>query len=405
MSIRFVEGCGSLPTSVVDGNLLVHSGENIVASIPLPFKKKFNGRLTSEIIRYANVLVFTIVDEDKILVMRYDGSWTIYTMDFIPIYFGQYDYNTVIKPYVLIDRFGSYKIIPIGYKKPRLYAAYLIRYPSSDIMHYTASYQQITYEVGGLDIPIVRGVYINGLNEGTDAYPCLEVSGDLLMYETFVRIPSKVIPMAHSNLQDKILVDANGQNDLHATMARRKAYGEVEVIINKKFTPPVYSGELIDLDYLIQSGNCVDGLPLEKAVYLMAVTMNLHQELLIGSAISGFKYEYVDNYGVVYINNSRDLWEEPYDEEMHENCSVAFGQSDYKLCGYVAKPVLEISTPTVLPRVATRDGKIFVGNSVIDCGGLKVASRPDPNMAGYQECVMNGNRAVIYLEDGSYKII
>lgn len=406
MGIRFVRDCGTLPTQVVDGNLVVFGcDKKIAASIPLPFKKKLNGRLTSEFIRYDNVFVLTEVNDSDILVMRYDNSWTIYTKDMIPIYFGTYDKETVFDPYVTIDRFGSYKDIPMWKKKPRLFAAYLIRYKQTDLMHYTAVGYPCVRELSGIEDESIRTVFIKGLNIGTEGYPCLEPALDSLVYEGWLEIPSKDTLCTDLNIQNKILRPDVMDESTYVCITRRRPYGELEYALQKRFNPPDYIWKQLDVTFMTQPDNAKAGLPQDKIMYNIAVMMNLYPDLLVGSEINGITLQFVDNFGEVSINPAQDLWYEQCDPTLHNAAVIQRGDANYKCCGYVAAKVAEISTPTVLPRLIRDGNTLYLKGASFDIGGMNVADKPDPTMAGYQECVAQGMNAVLYLADGSYKII
>lgn len=399
MSIRLVNGCGTLPTSLKDGNLLIYSyGNKIAATIPLPFKTKFNGPYSTEFIRYPNVLVITPTDQGDILVLRYDGSYTLYTSDMRPKGFGNYDPD-IIMSQVYIDKFGCYREIPEGMKKPRLYEAYLIRYRQTPIINYTCAFHRWTKEVCNLNDPDVLDVFHKGLNLGIAGYPMLDPMQDCLFYEKRLLIPCNDVDVSLPDLQNRIAYSTEYGYSGFNVLARRCPYGEVTRFVQGSFKPPEYIKEMIDTDYLSKPDRSFSGREKETILYQMACVMSRDPSIIFACEISSYVFFTVDDMGTVRNHRTYDITLEEVDYEGERETNIPSAKSKYNMCGYVNSTVMEISEPTVLPRLAHYQGKVYKGNKeILVPPGVTVAQRPDATMKGFVDCVQQKKDILLYTD-------
>ena len=404
MSIRLVNGCG-LPTSIKDGVLCIHGYDNkIVASITLPFNTKFNGELNAELIKYPNVLLITPAD-DGVLVMRYDGTYTLYTMDMRPKGFGKYDTN-IIYSQVTIDRLGSFEEVPFGFKKPRLYAAFFIRYRDSKAMHYTCIEHPVIKEIASLADEEVVNILNEGLNVGTEGWPKFTPVQDCLFFEGRVIIPCNDVYATVPVLQNNILYSCENNDDAFFTMYRRKPYAEVVCELQEKFTVPAFMKEMLDIEYLAKPDRAKVDRRKSEVAYQMACMMSKHQDYILACELDGYVCYCVDDMGKVFYHQIFDLSLGTMDLEGTQECILSSASSKHSLCGYVNSRVMEISIPTIIPRLPYRSGSIFVaGKEILVKPDVSVARVPDSKMSGFRECVTNKQNCVLYHEDYTYEFM
>lgn len=399
MSIRIVDGCGTLPTSLKDGNLLIYGyNKKIVATIPLPFKTKFNGPYVTEFIMFPNVMVLTTTDQGDVLVMRFDGSYTLYTEDLRVKGFGTFDMN-LFKSQIYADVFGSYEEIPEGKKKPRLYEAYIVRFRESDVILYTCAYHRWIKNVCNLNDPRVYDIFVKGLNLGITGYPKLTPMQDCLQSEEGYVVPCDDIDLTVPDIQGRLRYTTEEGYTGFNILARRCPYGEVVRSLCQKFDPPDYVKEMIDVHYLGQPDRSFSGLPKSTLLYQMACVMNLHPEYIMACEISSFVFYTVDDEGTVRNHTLYDYTAETVDYEGQLQTRVPCAKSKYNMCGFINNRAMEISTPTILPRLPHFEGKVYVGDKeIVVPSGVTAAQRPDPMMKGYVECVAQGASCVLYTD-------
>ena len=406
MSIRLLEGTSIIPTSVKEGNLLFHGfNMNVVASIPLPFKRKFNGPICAEVIEAPNVRVLTELDDGMLLVMRFDGSWTIYTSSMVPLYYGEFSNQEVFSPYLTVDPFGSLTYIPKGYKKQRAYKSYLVRYTQSNELHYISEGWTNGMVFTDTDNPVFKKLFVEGLNAGIQHHPSLSVLSDVnaIYYQNYYPIYVQHMDVTISALQGRIAVCPMTIPRNYVTLARRHAFAEVEEYLENPTYIPNYIESMIDCSMLKEYVNSDSGLTTPETHKYMDYIMQKNPEFILAFEICGNAVVFVDRLGRIYYSAPATYWESGLNVG---ECAgaVRHFETDTKLVGFAVKRVTDISAPTVLPRVPAKGNKVWIHGKELDIKET-IADRPDKTFAGYQESVLKDKDAVIYLADGSYIIV
>ena len=406
MGIRIVDTCGTLPTSLKDGNLIIYGfNKKPVAAIPLPFKAKPSGPYNDERMKYPNVMVVTPIDGGLILVMRYDGTYTIYTDDFRPKMFGKYD-TDLWKRFIHVDRMGCFKHIPVGYKKERLYDAYVIRYEQSNAVHYTCVDHPTCKEIVNFNDQEVVDIFNKGLNLSSAGWPAFGEFQDCLYFDDYHLIPCEDITINYHGLQNKILYSGDTDRNTWNVMYRRRSYAEVVREVQTVFKPPAFIKEILDTSYLARFSRAVVDRDKEDITYQMACIMAEHQDFIFACELNGYTVLTVDEDGFTRYHRIYDSDTSVMDTEGTENVWVPIADTKYSLVGYVNTPVMEISTPTILPRVPYYQGTIFVGGREIPIpADMNISKVPDASLRGFHECINSGKSCVIYNEDFSYRIL
>lgn len=406
MGIRIVDSCGTLPTSLKDGSLIIHGHNNKpVASIPLPFKTKVNGPINNEWVKYPNVILVTPIDGNMVLVMRYDGTYTVYSLDFRPMMFGKYDPD-IWRRYIHADRMGCFKHIPTGFKKERLYDAYIIRYTQSKAVHYTSVSHPTCREIVNFSDPEVVELFNKGLTLSSAGWPALGEFQDCLYFDDYHLIPCEEIPVSYSGLQNNILGAGVGDLEKWNMFYRRRSYAEVIHELQAEFKPPQCICEIMDTSYFSRFPRAVVKRDKEDTTYQMACIMAKHQDYILACELNGYTILTIDEDGKVRYHNIYEQEHEYIDLEGTLNTWIATASGGYSLVGYANNRVMEISMPTVLPRVPQRNGRIYLGTQeIVIPEGMKISSVPDVSLRGFAECTNTGKSCVIYNEDFSYKIL
>lgn len=406
MSIRLLEGVGVIPTSVYESNLLIHGRNmNVVASIPLPFKRKFNGPICAEVINAPNVRILNRLDDGLILVMRFDNSWTIYTEDMIPLYFGTYKGKEMLSPYILVDPFGCLSYVPKGCKKPRAYKSYLVRYKESDELHYITEGWHNGVIFTDTANPVFKKLFIEGLNAGIQHHPALSFVSNTgaLYYKEYYPIYIEEMQITPEDIQALVPVYKQVSPRQYVTLTRRSRYAEVEEFLCNPAYIPDFVKEEIDCQLFDELTNAECGLPTQEVHEYMSYVMDMNPTLILAYEICGSAVAFVDYLGNVYYSAPIIYWESGHNIG-ESAATLRHFETGIKLAGFAVKPVSNISAPTVLPRVPVIGNKVWVHGKEIDLP-VEVADRPDKTYAGYQDCVLQGKDAVIYLANGTSIII
>lgn len=404
MSIRIVDMCGTLPTSIREGSLIIHGADDVpVAAIPLPFKTKFNGPINREYIRYPNVAVFTHTDSGDIIVMRYDGTYTIYTPNFCIKFFGNYD-KDLWKNYTYTDVFGCFSEVPIGYKKPRLYEAYILRFLDSDKLFYTCVGHPVVKQITGRIDERVEYLLTKGLAIGKIGWPCLTEFQEHLYENTEdILLPCIEPKLEEGILHQRLKDNANVQIGTWCQIYRRRSYAEVIMeSVPRLQKLPNFLSEMIDTEYIESIARTDDDRPSYDVAYQMAMIMDAHPEYIVGTEINGHLAVFADDDGNIRGHDIYDLNLSAVDLKGSPGVMVGSRTTPYNLVGYANTPALQISIGRSLYRLPHRGGTIYVGKQSVQVPSTHVLSSvPDANMTGYRDCVDNNAKGVYYTEDGN----